>query len=165
MWCYISRHASHAQALSPNTCNSCSEINLTKTSFGNGGHCFTTIISLSHSRCVLARAWSTTFWSFCLYKVMAFPKTRTFILTWSWCRKPLSEVESFPSLTFSVIKPCTSFKCLVNNHLAYYATMQVATLHFHFDPTFVHSLSFQAKFRWTRGCWWLRNLISFKFRT
>jgi hypothetical protein len=29
--------------------------------------------------------------------------------------------------------------------LAQYATMQVPTLHFHFDPTFVHSLSFRAK--------------------
>jgi hypothetical protein len=30
-------------------------------------------------------------------------------------------------------------------HLAQYATMQVPTLHFHFNPTFVHYLSFQAK--------------------
>jgi hypothetical protein len=29
--------------------------------------------------------------------------------------------------------------------LAQYATMQVSTLHFHFDPTFVHSLSLWAK--------------------
>jgi len=28
--------------------------------------------------------------------------------------------------------------------LAQYVKMQVPTLHFHFDPTFVHSLSFQA---------------------
>jgi hypothetical protein len=26
-------------------------------------------------------------------------------------------------LAFSTTKPCTSFKCLVNNHLAQYATM------------------------------------------
>ncbi len=47
-------------------------------------------------------------------------------------------------LAFSTIKPCTFFKCLVNNYLTYYATMQVPTLHLHFDQTFVHSLSFQA---------------------
>jgi hypothetical protein len=34
---------------------------------------------------------------------------------------------------------------LVNNHLAQYATMEVRILHFHFDPTFVLSLSFLAK--------------------
>jgi hypothetical protein len=34
---------------------------------------------------------------------------------------------------------------LVNNHLAQYTTVQVLTLHFHFDPTFVHSLSFRTK--------------------
>jgi hypothetical protein len=55
------------------------------------------------------------------------------------------EVEGLPSLAFSATKPRTSFKCLVNNHLAQYATMQVPTLHIHFDPTFVHSLSFLAK--------------------
>ncbi len=36
------------QTLRPNTCNSCSEVNLTKISFGNGGHSFAIIISLSH---------------------------------------------------------------------------------------------------------------------
>jgi hypothetical protein len=34
---------------------------------------------------------------------------------------------------------------LVNNHLAQYAIVQMPTLHFHFDPTFVHSLSFRTK--------------------
>jgi hypothetical protein len=34
---------------------------------------------------------------------------------------------------------------LVNNHLAQYVTMQMSTLHFHFNPTFIHSLSFQTK--------------------
>jgi hypothetical protein len=29
--------------------------------------------------------------------------------------------------------------------LAQYATVQVSTLHFHFDSTFIHSLSFRAK--------------------
>jgi hypothetical protein len=48
-------------------------------------------------------------------------------------------------LAFFTTKPCTFFKCLVNIHLAQYATMQVPTLHFHFDPTFVHSLSFRTK--------------------
>jgi len=33
---------------------------------------------------------------------------------------------------------------LVNNHLAQYAIMKMPTLHFHLDPTFIHSLSFQA---------------------
>jgi hypothetical protein len=48
-------------------------------------------------------------------------------------------------LAFFATKPCSSFKCVLNNHLAQYATKQVPTLHFHFDPTFVHSLSFRAK--------------------
>jgi hypothetical protein len=48
-------------------------------------------------------------------------------------------------LEFSATKPCTCAKCLVNNHLAQYAIVQVPILHFHFDPTFVHSLSFRAK--------------------
>jgi hypothetical protein len=50
---------------------------------------------------------------------------RAFILAWSWCWGFFSEVEGFPGLAFFVIKPCTSFKCLVNNHLAQYVTMQV----------------------------------------
>jgi hypothetical protein len=93
----------------------------------------------------LARAWLATFWSFILCTAIAFPKMQAFILAWSWCRGPPAEVEGLPSLDFFATKPCTSFKCLVNNHLAQYATMQVPTLHFHFDPTFVHSLSFRAK--------------------
>jgi hypothetical protein len=56
-----------------------------------------------------------------------------------------TKVEGLPGLAFFATKPCTSFKCLVNNYLAQYATMQMPTLHFHFDPTFVHSLSFRAK--------------------
>jgi hypothetical protein len=133
------------QALKPNTFNSYFEANLTNASFGNGGHSFAKVTSLSHSYCVLERVRLVTFWSLCLCTTQEFPKIRTFILAWSWCRGPLIEVESLPCLAFSATKPCTSFKCLVNNHLAQYATMQVPTLHFHFDPTFVHSLSFQAK--------------------
>ncbi len=37
------------QALRPNTCNNCFEINLTKVGFGNGGHRYATIINSSHS--------------------------------------------------------------------------------------------------------------------
>jgi hypothetical protein len=37
--------------------------------------------------------------------------------------RTFSKVESLPSLAFSTTKPCTSFKCLVNNHLAQYVTM------------------------------------------
>ncbi len=48
-------------------------------------------------------------------------------------------------LDFFATKSCTSFKCLVNSHFAQYATVQLPTLHFHFDLTFVHSLSFRAK--------------------
>jgi hypothetical protein len=93
----------------------------------------------------LARVRLTTFWSFRLCTATAFPKIWTFILAWSWCRRPLIEVKGLPGLAFYATKPCTSFKWLVNNHLAQYATMQVLTLHFHFDATFVHSLSFRAK--------------------
>jgi len=137
------------QALKPNTCNNYFETNLatanlTKTSFGNGGHCSATIINLSHLIWALARTWLITFWSFRLYTAMASPNMRAFILAWSWCWGPLSQVEGFPGLTFSTTKPCTSFKCLVNNHLAQYVTMQVPPLHFHFNPTFVHYLSFRA---------------------
>ncbi len=133
------------QTLKPNTCNNCFEVNLTNIGFRNGRHCFAKITSLSHSCYALAWMWLTTFWSFHLCMAMAFPKIRAFILTWSWCRRPPTKVESFPSLAFFIIKPCTSFKCLVNNHLAQYATMQVPTLHFHFDPTFILFLSFRAK--------------------
>jgi hypothetical protein len=132
-------------ALKPNTCNSCSEANLTKTSFGNDGHYFAIVINLFHSRCALEQAWLTTIWSFYLCMAMTFPKMWTFNLTWSWCQGLFSKVEGLPSLAFFTTKPCTSFKCLVNNYLAQYVIMQVLTLHFHFDPTFVHSLSFWAK--------------------
>ncbi len=131
-------------ALRPNKCNSCFEANLTKVGFGNGGHYFVIITNLSHSLNVLAWTQLTTFWPFFLCTSMAFPKMQTFILAWSWCWGPLSKVESLPSLALFTTKPCTSFKCLVNNHLTPYATMQVSTLHFHFDPTFIHSLSFRA---------------------
>jgi hypothetical protein len=54
-------------------------------------------------------------------------------------------------LAFSITKPCTSFKCLINNHLAQYATTQMPTLYFYFDPTFIHSLSFRAILGGQRG--------------
>jgi hypothetical protein len=111
------------QALWPNTFNNCFEINLTKVGFGNGGHCSAIIISLPHSHWVLAQVRLATFWSLCLYIAMAFLKMQTFILAWSWCRGPLSKVENLLSLAFCVMKPCTPFKCLVNNHLAQYVTM------------------------------------------
>ncbi len=105
-------------ALRPNTFNNCFEANLTKVGFGSGGHCFATTTRWFHSRPTLARARLATFWSFCLYIAMAFPKMQAFILAWYWCRGPLAEIEGLPGLDFSTTKPCTSFKCLVNNHLA-----------------------------------------------
>jgi hypothetical protein len=93
----------------------------------------------------LARARLVTFWSFRLCTAIAFPKMQTFILAWSWCRGPPVVIEGLPGLDFYATKPCTSFKCLVNSYFAQYATMQLPTLHFHLDPTFVHSLSFRAK--------------------
>jgi len=50
--------------------------------------------------------------------------------------------EGLPCLTLFATKPYTFFKCLVNNHLTHYAIMQIPTLHFHFNPTFIHFLSF-----------------------
>ncbi len=135
----------------PNIFNSCFEVNLTKANFGNGGHCFETITSFTHSFFALTHVWLATFWSFHLCTTWAFPNMWAFILPWSWCRGLLAKVESLPSLAFSAIKPCTSFKCLVNNHLAQYAIMQVPTLHFHFNLTFVHSLSFRTKLGEQRG--------------
>ncbi len=132
------------QTLKPNTYNNCFEANLTKVGFGNGGHYFVIITSLSHSRCALAWMQLAPFWSLHLCTSMAFPKMQMFILTWFWCWGPPLEVEGFSSLAFFVTKPCTSFKCLVNNHWAQYATMQMSTLHFHFDLTFIHFLSFRA---------------------
>jgi hypothetical protein len=111
------------QALRPNICNNCSETNLTKIGFGNGGHYFVIITSLSHLHWALARARLVTFWSFHLYMAMAFLKMRTFILAWSWCRRSPLEIEHLLNLAFFATKPCTSFKCLVNNHLAQYVTM------------------------------------------
>jgi hypothetical protein len=135
------------QALRPNTFNNYFEANLTKGGFGSGGHCFTRAIRWFHSRSALARARTqlTTFWSFRLCTTIAFPKMRAFILAWSWCRIPPTQVEGLPGLDFSATKPCTYAKCLVNNHLAQYAIVRVPTLHFHFDRTFVHSLFFRAK--------------------
>jgi hypothetical protein len=129
------------QTLRPNTHNNYFGVNLTKIDLGNGGHCYVIIISLSHSRWALVWVRLTTFWSFHLYTTMAFLNMWTFILAWFWCRRPPSEVENLLGLAFFATKPCTSFKCLVNNHLASYATMQMLTLHFHFDPTFIHFLS------------------------
>jgi len=111
------------QALWTNTCNNCYEANLTKVGFGNYGHCSVIINSVSHSHWALTRTWLITFWSFCLYTAMVFLKMWTFILTWFWCWGPPLKVESLQGLAFSTTKPCTSFKCLVNNHLAQYATM------------------------------------------
>ncbi len=132
--------------------------------FNNGGHCFITITSLSHSHWFMARTWLTTFWLFHLCITMASPKMQTFILTWFRCWGPFSKIESLLGLAFSMTKPCTSFKCLVNNHLTQYVTMQVPTLHFHFNPTFIHYV-FPNHIKWTRGCQWLKSLVSFKFRT
>jgi len=73
------------QALRLNTCNSCFEVNLIKIGFGNGGHYFVTIMSLSHSHWALAWTWLVTFWSFHFCMAMAFPKMQAFILAWSWC--------------------------------------------------------------------------------
>jgi hypothetical protein len=133
------------QSLRPNTFNNCSEANLTKAGFRSGGHYFVIATRWFHSRSSLAQARLATFWSFHLCTTMAFPKMRAFILAWSWCRRPPATIEGLPGLDFSATKPCTSFKCLVNSHFAQYATVQLLTLHFHLDPTFVHSLSFRAK--------------------
>ncbi len=129
----------------PNTCNNCSQANLTKAGFGNGEHYFTTVFCLFHSCYVLTTSRLASFWSFHLCTTMAFPNMWAFILACFWCQRPLSKIEGLPGLAFSTTKPCTSFKCLVNNHLAQYVIMQVPTLHFHFDPTFVHFLSFWAQ--------------------
>ncbi len=66
-----------------NTYNNCFKVNLTKIGFDNGGHCFATIINLSHLRWVLAQAQLVTFWSFYFCMTMASPMMWTFILTWS----------------------------------------------------------------------------------
>jgi len=44
------------QAIRPYTFNSCSEANLTKAGFGNGGHYFETIANFTHSFSILAHA-------------------------------------------------------------------------------------------------------------
>jgi hypothetical protein len=103
--------------------NNCFETNLTKDGFGNGGHCFATTTSFTHFCFTLACVQLITFWSFHLCTIWAFLKMWAFILTWSSCRGPPTEVEGLPSLAFFATKPCTSFKCLVNNHLAQYVTM------------------------------------------
>jgi len=133
------------QASKSNTFNNCSEANLTKGGFGSGGHCFARVIKWFHSRSALARARLAAFWSFRLCTAIASLKMRTFILPWSWCRGPPAAVEGLPRFDFSTTKPCTSFKCCVNSHFAQYATVQLWTLHFHLDPTFVQSLSFRAR--------------------
>ncbi len=58
------------QTLRPNICNNWFKTNFTKVGFGSGGHCFVTIISLSHFCYALARAWLATFCSFRLCTVV-----------------------------------------------------------------------------------------------
>ncbi len=105
-------------AFKPNTFNSCYEVYLTKVGFSNGGHHCPTITNSSHSYWALAWTRLTTFWSFRLCTTMAFLKMRTFILAWCWCQGFRWEVEGLLCSTFFTIKPCTSFKCLINKHLA-----------------------------------------------
>ncbi len=117
-WCCISRHISHAPCIKTQHLQHLFGANLTKVSFGNGGHYFATITSLSHLCCVLAQVQLTTFWSFRLCTAMAFPKMQTFILSWCWWQGPLSKIKGLQGLAIFITKPCTSFKCLVDNHLA-----------------------------------------------
>jgi len=60
----------------PNICNSCSEANLTKINFGNGGHCFATITSFTHSYSVLARARLIPFDHFVIAWLGHFPRCK-----------------------------------------------------------------------------------------
>ncbi len=79
----------------------------------------------------------------------------------SWCQKLPLEVKGFPCLAFFSTKPCTSLKCLVNNHLPQYVTMQMPILHFDFDRTLIHYLSFRTILSGQRGaCGWVAWLIS-----
>jgi len=151
-------------ALKPNTCNNCFGTNLTKVSFGNGGHCFATIISLSHSCCVLARTQLTTFWSFHLCITMAFPKMQTFILSWCWWQGLLLKVKGLQGLAFSTTKPCTFFKCLVDKQFGIICNNENANFTIPFRPKLHPFFVLLNQIRWTKGCQWLRNLVSFKFR-
>ncbi len=76
-----------------------------------------------HSHYALAQLWLTTFWLFHLYMDMTSPNIWTFILVWFWCQGLPIKVEGLLGLAFSSTKPCASFKCLVNNHLAKYEMM------------------------------------------
>ncbi len=69
------------------------------------------------------------------------------------------EVESLPGLAFFATMPCTSFKCLVNNHLAQYAN---ANFTLPFRPNFCPFFVLPSQIKWTRGCRWLKSLVSFK---
>jgi hypothetical protein len=64
MMLHLEAHFPNLHASKPNTWNNCSEANLTKASFGNGGHCFATIITFTHSYSALPRARLVTFWWF-----------------------------------------------------------------------------------------------------
>jgi len=127
------------QALKPNTCNSCFEANLTKIGFGNGGQCCAKVISLSHSGCVLAQSWLTTFWSFRLYMAMAFPKMRPLILAWSWRRRPLTEVEGPPKFGFFFHQTMHLLQMRSQRPFGTICNNASVNFTFHFDPTFVHS--------------------------
>jgi hypothetical protein len=151
--------------LRPNTYNRYFKVNLTKVGFGNGGHYSSTITNLFHLLNVLTWMWLTTFWSFRFYMAMASPKMLTFILTWSWHWGPLLKVKGFLRLAFFTIKPCTSFKCLVNNHFTTYVTMQCANFTFPFWPNLCPFFFLPSHIGWTKGCRWLKGLISFNFRT
>jgi hypothetical protein len=53
----------------------------------------------------------------------------------------LQELPNHPTLIVFFCHQAMHFRQMFGQ----YATMQVPTLHFHFDPTFIQSLSFRAK--------------------
>jgi len=121
------------------------------------------MISSSHSRWVLTQTQVTTFWSF--YLCMASSRMQTFILVWFWYQGLPLEVEDLSNLAFSTSKPCTSFKCLVYNHLAtYICNNAIIDFTLPFWLAFIPFLVLVSNIRWTKGCWWLSG-VNFDFWT
>ncbi len=106
------------QTLRPNICNNCSEANLTKVGFSNCGHCSTIITRLFHF--ALGFGMITTNSLLIISPLHGHGISQYANIHFNTVLMSRTSFKSWrpPRFGFLVTKPCTSFKCLVNNHLA-----------------------------------------------
>ncbi len=153
------------QAWRPNTCNNYFEANLTKVGFSIGGHCSIIITNLSHSRWALARTQLATFWSFCLYTAMASPKMLTFIFSMVLMLKTSFKSWRLPRFGLFCHQAMHLFQMLGQQPFNTICDNASGNFTLPFQPNFHPFFVFLSHIRWTRGCRWLRGLVSFMLRT